>query len=99
MAKVILVTEKVNSTSWPLALSLKAQQHEVIFLTSYGEEASSIDGIRFMAYFKRWSVLEALRILPMLFSYEPQVLHILLDQTPLRGAHAILASYAKSHPL
>jgi hypothetical protein len=99
MAKIILVTEKVNSTSWPLALSLRAQQHEVIFLTSHGEEASNADGIRFMAYFKKWSFLEGLRILPMLFSYEPQVLHIILDQTPLKGAHAVLASYAKSHPL
>lgn len=99
MAKIILVTEKVNSTSWPLALSLKAQQHEVIFLTSFGEEAANTDGIRFMAYFKKWSFLEAIRVLPMLFSYEPQVLHIILDQAPLKGAHAVLASYAKSHPL
>lgn len=99
MAKIILVTEKVNSTSWPLALSLKAQQHEVIFLTSHGEEVPNADGIRFMAYFKSWSFLEGLRVLPMLFTYEPQVLHIVLDQSRLRGAHAILASYAKSHPL
>ncbi|WP_413288789.1 glycosyltransferase [Bdellovibrio sp. HCB337] len=99
MAKIILVTEKVNSTSWPLALSLKAQQHEVIFLTSHGEEATNTDGIRFMAYFKTWSFLEGLRVLPMLFSYEPQVLHIILEQGKMTGAHAVLASYAKSHPL
>jgi hypothetical protein len=99
MAKIILVTKKVNSTSWPLALSLRAQQHDVIFLTSSGEEARDTDGIRFMAYFKKWSFLEGLRILPMLFSYEPQVLHIILDQAPLKGAHAVLAGYAKSHPL
>ena len=99
MAKIILVTEKVNSTSWPLALSLKAQQHEVVFLTSFGEDATNADGIRFMAYFKKWSFLEAIRVLPMLFSYEPQVLHIILDQKPLTAAHAVLASYAKSHPL
>lgn len=99
MAKIILVAEKVNSTSWPLALSLRAQQHEVIFLTSYGEEIDDTRGIRFMGYFKKWSFLEALRILPMLYSYEPQVLHLILDQTRLKGAHAVLASYAKSHPL
>lgn len=99
MAKIILVTEKVNSTSWPLALSLRAQQHEVVFLTSKGEEAANADGIRFMAYFKKWSFLEALRILPMIFSYEPQILHIILDQGPLTPAHAVLAGYAKSHPL
>jgi hypothetical protein len=99
MAKIILVTEKVNSTSWPLALSLKAQQHEVIFLTSHGEECANADGIRFMAYFKKWSFLEALRILPILFTYEPQVLHIILDHGKMTGAHAVLASYAKSHPL
>lgn len=99
MAKVILVAEKVNSTSWPLALSLKAQQHDVIFLTSHGEDAANTDGIRFMAYFKTWSFLEGLRVLPMLFSYEPQVLHIILDHGKLKGAHAVLASYAKSHPM
>jgi hypothetical protein len=98
MAKVILVAEKVNSTSWPLALSLKSQQHEVIFLTSQGEEAFNADGIRFMAYFKTWSVFEALRVLPMIFSYEPQILHLILDRNRLKGAHMMLASYAKSHP-
>jgi len=99
MAKIILVAEKVNSTSWPLALSLRAQQHEVIFLTSQGEDAANTDGIQFMAYFKRWSVLEALRLLPLLFSYEPQVLHLILEKGRLSGAQALLATYAKSHPL
>ncbi len=99
MAKVIIVAEKVTSMSWPLALSLRAQQHEVIFLTSHGEDAALSDGIRFMAYFKKWSFFEALRILPMLFSYEPQILHIIIDKQRLKGAHVALASYAKSHPL
>lgn len=99
MAKIILVTEKVSSTSWPLALSLRAQQHDVIFLTSHGENAADTNDIRFMAYFKSWSFLEGLRILPMLFSYEPQVLHIILEKGQLTAAHAVLAAYAKSHPL
>ncbi|MBK9323315.1 MAG: hypothetical protein IPM97_10300 [Bdellovibrionaceae bacterium] len=99
MAKVIIVAEKVTSMSWPLALSLRAQQHEVIFLTSRGEDAATADGIRFMAYFKKWSFFEALRVLPMLFSYEPQILHIIVEKQRLNGAHIALASYAKSHPL
>jgi hypothetical protein len=99
MAKIILVAESVNSTSWPLALSLRAQQHEVIFLTSRGEQATDTDGIRFMAYFKRWSLFEAVRLLPKIFNYEPQILHLMVDQKKLNGAHAILASYAKSHPM
>jgi hypothetical protein len=98
MAKVILVAEKVNSTSWPLALSLRAQQHEVIFLTSRGEEAEDTDGIRFMAYFKSWSFFEAVRLLPMIFSYEPQIMHLIIDG-PLNGTHAVLASFARSHPM
>lgn len=100
MAKVILVTDKVNSTSWPLALSLRAQQHEVIFLTSYGETLKDDDqGVRFFPFFKSWSLLEAMKLLPRLFTYEPQILHLILDKTRLKPAHAVLASYAKSHPL
>ena len=99
MAKVIIVAEKVNLTSWPLALSLRAQGHEVIFLTGRHEEAEDTSGIRFMAYFKKWSVFEAIKLLPMIFSYEPQILHLILDRSRLKGAHAVLASYARSHPM
>ncbi|MBC7370596.1 MAG: hypothetical protein H7326_03470 [Bdellovibrionaceae bacterium] len=99
MAKVIVVAEKVNSTSWPLALSLRAQGHEVIFLTGRNETTEDTNGIRFMGYFKHWSVFEAVKLLPMIFSFEPQILHLILDRSRLKGAHVVLASYARSHPM
>jgi hypothetical protein len=99
MAKVILVSDKVNSTSWPLALSLRAQQHEVVFLTSFGESVEDDHGIRFLPFFKRWSFLEAVRLIPRLFTYEPQILHFILENTRVQPAFAVLATYAKSHPM
>jgi hypothetical protein len=99
MAKVILVTDKVNSTSWPLALSLRAQQHDVMFLTSCGQPEKEHEGIRFLPCFKRWSLLEAIKLIPRLFTYEPQIMHLILDNPQVLPAHAVLATYAKSHPL
>ncbi|XGC81456.1 hypothetical protein ACES2L_03030 [Bdellovibrio bacteriovorus] len=98
MAKVILVSKKVDATSWQLAQALKAQQHEVILLTSYGEIPPESNGIEFMAYFKRWNLLEGLRIIPGLFGLQPQILHILLDEDKMNAAQMVLSTFAKSHP-
>lgn len=98
MAKVILVSKHVNATSWQLALALKAQQHEVILLTSYGEIPPTTNGIEFMAYFKKWSLLEGLKIIPGLFGLQPQILHILLEEDKMNAAQMVLSTFAKSHP-
>ncbi|MGZ3768324.1 MAG: hypothetical protein ACXVCP_03615 [Bdellovibrio sp.] len=99
MAKIILVTKNINPTSWQLAQALKSQQHEVVLLTSHGEETlSDSSGIEFMAFFKRWSFFEGLRIIPGLFGLQPQILHILLDEDKMNPAQIILSTFAKSHP-
>ncbi|WII73545.1 hypothetical protein QJS83_06625 [Bdellovibrio sp. 22V] len=98
MAKIILVSKHVNATSWQLAQALRAQQHEVVLLTSYGETPRDTSGIEFMGYFKRWSALEGLRIIPGLFGLQPQILHILLDDDRMNPAQIILSMFAKSHP-
>jgi len=86
MAKIILVSKYVNATSWQLAQALKSQQHEVVLLTSYGEiPPQDTQGIEFMGYFKKWSLLEGLRIIPGLFGLHPQILHVLLDEDKLRN--------------
>jgi hypothetical protein len=99
MAKIILVTNKLSSTAWPLALSLRDQQHEVVILTSRDQDAEEVDGIRIMRCFKNWSLVEAAKVIPRLFTYEPQILHLILDSNIVQPAHAVLAAYAKSHPL
>jgi|GEM_PF-1505902 hypothetical protein len=98
MAKIILVTEKANQTSWQLAEALRSQQHEVIFLTSHGESVEDTHGIEFMGYFKKWNLLEGLRIIPGLFGLQPQILHLLLEEDKLNTAQMMLATFAKSHP-
>ena len=98
MAKIVLVSPQVNDTTWQLARALKAQQHDVVLLTSYGESVDDTSGIEFMAYFKKWSVLEALRVIPGLFGMQAQILHLLLEEDSLNPAQAILAAFARSHP-
>ncbi len=98
MAKIVLVSPKANATTWQLARALKAQQHEVVLLTSYGECVEETHGIEFMAYFKRWSIVEGLKIIPGLFGMQAQILHLLLEEDQLNPAQLVLAAYAKSHP-
>ncbi len=98
MAKIVLVSEHVNATTWQLAIALQAQQHEIVLLTSYGESVADTMGIEFMAYFKNWSVLEGFRIIPGLFGLQAQILHLLLEEDQMNQAQVLLAAYAKSHP-
>lgn len=99
MAKIILVSKHVNATSWQLAQALRSQQHEVVLLTSYGEvPPQETTGIEFMAYFKRWSFLEGLRIIPGLFGLQPQILHLVLEEDRMNSAQMLLSTFAKSHP-
>ncbi len=98
MAKIVLVSKHVNATTWQLAQALKAQQHEVVFLTSHKETIDNTNGIEFMAYFRKWSLLEGLKIIPGLFGLNAQILHLVLDEDSLNPAQLVLATYAKSHP-
>lgn len=99
MAKIILVSKQINSTSWQLAKALKSQQHEVVLMTSYGEiPTDESNGIEIMAYFRRWSALEALRLLPGLLGLNPQIFHLLLEEDRMNGAQIILSTFARSHP-
>lgn len=99
MAKIILVSTKTQSTVWQLAQALRAQQHEVTVLTSYGDiPPENTNGIEYMAYFKKWSVLEGLKIIPGLFGMQPHILHLVLDDDRMNAAQVILSTFAKSHP-
>lgn len=98
MAKIVLVSPHVTPTTWQLTQALRAQQHEVILLSSYKEDIPDASGIEFMSYFKKWSMTEALRLMPHLFRIHPQVVHLLLEEDSLNPAQAVLATYAKAHP-
>ena len=96
MAKILLVCETVTSTSWELAQALKSQQHQVFFLTNYGESVENADGIEFMAFFKSWSALEAARLLPTLYLMNPQIVHFVLESDRVTPAHLAMWSFAKA---
>lgn len=99
MAKIILVSKHVTPTTWQLAQALRTQQHEVAILTSHKEEPiDDLHNIAFMAYFKTWSFLEGVKILMGLFGFQPQILHIVLDDDQMNGAQMVLSAFAKSHP-
>ncbi|MGE5085050.1 MAG: hypothetical protein ACM3MG_02035 [Bacillota bacterium] len=99
MAKIILVSKHLHATTWQLAQSLRAQQHEVVVLTSRHEEPpENTSDIELMTYFKKWNVLEGLRIIPGLFGLQPQILHLVLDEDRMNAAQIVLSTFAKSHP-
>ncbi len=99
MAKIALVTKSLTGTSWQLALALKTQQHEVLIITSHGEVPPSEGDIQVWGYFKRWSALEAARLLPRLFLQHIQILHLILHEDRMNAGQAILSAFARSHPL
>lgn len=96
MAKILLVCDKVTTTSWELAQALKSQQHQVIFLTSHGELAEDTSGIDFMAFFKSWSALEGTRLLPHLISINPQIVHFVLESEKVTAAHLAIWGFTKA---
>ncbi len=56
MAKIILVSKRITATSWQLAQALRSKQHEVVILTSHGQEPlADLRDLEFMAYFKKWN--------------------------------------------
>lgn len=98
MAQIVLISEHINATSWQLAQALISQQHDVTLLTSYGESVENNSNIQIMAYFKKWSLLEAVRLLPRLLALQPQIVHLLLEEDRLNAAQILLSTFAKSHP-
>ncbi len=99
MAKIILVSKVVSPTTWQLAHALRTQQHEVTILTSYKEEPlGELHNIQFMAYFKKWNFTEGFKILIGFFGFQPQILHIILEDDRMNKAQILLSTFAKAHP-
>jgi hypothetical protein len=99
MAKVLVVSKKLNPTCFRLAQTLRSQQHEVSILTSQKEDGSFPAGIECMTPFEKWSAVEALRWIPALLQRQPNIVHFLLEgSADLSMAHVILIGFIKSLP-
>ncbi len=98
MAKIVLVTEHFHQTASSLARALRSQNHEVVVLTSRNESIDGHADITFMTYFQSWSLIEALRLFPVLLGTQAQIYHLLLDSDTLNSAQSAIAFFAKSYP-
>ena len=98
MARIILLSRSIQHTTWPLALSLKSQQHDVHLITDRNSELENSNDLNVMTYFSRWNVWEALRFVPHLLSLNPQIFHIVLEQNKMSSAELILSLVAASIP-
>lgn len=98
MAKIVLITEKLTATAVSLTIALRQQQHQVTVLTSVDEDAKLPDDVALMRPFRRWSLVEAFRMAPILFSLDPQVVHLVLEEDRLNTAQILLSLVSKALP-
>jgi hypothetical protein len=98
MAKILLVSKKITPTSWQLAQALKFQQHDVTFLTSYGESIENSENIQILSFFKKWNAFEMAQLVPALMSLSPQIVHFVLEDDRVTAAHMMLWAYTQTRP-
>jgi hypothetical protein len=79
VSRLILVSQKICPQFWKLATTLSAQ-HDVLVLTSRDEtfhdpDMDQFKNLKVMRVFKSWSWSEAVSLLPITFSQDPQIWH------------------------
>lgn len=98
MAKILLVAQNLTPTVAKLTTALRHQQHQVTVMTSRNEDAALPDGVELLRPFRRWSVAEGLRVLPLLYGLNPQIVHMVLEDDRLNPAQIVLSLAAKALP-
>lgn len=98
MAKIVLIAETLSPTVAGLAGALRSQQHQVTVLTEKNTEVSPPEGVELWACFEKWSLVEAVRVAPVLFGMNPQVLHFVLEKDRMNRAQMALAALSKALP-
>lgn len=100
MSKIVLVSKKLNNSTWMLAKGLRSQSNEVIILTSRNEVPPDNDNgqIELMTYFKAWSFWEAIKLLPTLIGNDISIMHLLIEEQRVHGAYVVLSTFAQKNP-
>lgn len=100
MAKVILVSTHLTENVQQLALSLASQKQDVTLITSYDAEPSlQLKEVEVLTFFKKWSVLEAIRIAPLALSFQPQMIHFISENSQnFSTGFLTFFGLAKAHP-
>lgn len=98
MAKIALICQDISPSLLNWAEGLAQQKHQVRILTSRKIDWVGYSPIPVQFYFKKWSVLEALRLLPSLTRDLPDIFHFVFqsEEDSARPAHWALASFAQS---
>jgi hypothetical protein len=101
MAKVALISKKFSPQLLSLAQALKSHHHDISIITSQSENIPDDIGFSVLTYFKKWTILEALRFFPRILGQTPEVWHFVFADTDLEkpsGAHWLLGQMAKALP-
>lgn len=98
MAKIALICRDITPSVLNWAEGLAQQKHQVRILTSRQISWAGTSPLPMQLYFKKWSVLEALRLIPSLTKDLPEIFHFVFqtDDDNASPAHWALASFAQS---
>lgn len=98
MAKILLVTEALTPTVVKLTTALRHHQHQVTLITSRDQDAELPESVEVLRPFKKWSVREALRLIPIIIGMSPQIVHLILEEDHLSPAQVVLSLLGKTLP-
>lgn len=98
--RIVIVAEELNSVVWTFANSLHQQKQEVLVLTSRKTVLHEAPPFTVYSTFKKWSAIEALKMLPRLISWNPDVFHFFYtdDSQRRRPAHWVISAFAAGLP-
>jgi len=79
MPKIAVISEHLTPQVLGLAQALHFQRHEVMIITSHGEEVPDNVPFQVLKFFKTWSAFEAIRFFPRLLGHAPDVWHFVFS--------------------
>lgn len=100
MAKIAIISEFADNTTWSLAESLHFQKQEILLVTSRDQTIDRVPTFEIMTPFRKWNALEALKVFPRLLQWNPDVVHFVFSQSrsKIHFAHWLLGSAVSALP-
>lgn len=100
MAKIALISEFADNSTWSLAEGLHYQKQDVLLVTSRDQEIDRVPSFEIMTPFRKWNALESFKVFPRLIQWNPEVIHFVFSQakSQVRLAHWLLAPALSAIP-
>ena len=100
MARILLITEELNSVVWTFAKSLHEQRQDILVVTSKNCDLAEVPPFEIWSPFQKWSAIEASRLVPKMLSWNPDIVHFFFthEEERPRAAHWILSAVVSSLP-